>query len=38
MVYNNIAEYLEAAFGITEFWFGGKRYMKTVEGEWIIIK
>lgn len=38
MIYKGIANYLEQAFGVTEFWLNGVRFAKTVEGDWIAIK
>lgn len=38
MVVKEIGEYLEKSFGITEFWYRDKRYVKTCDGTWINIK
>lgn len=38
MVYAGIAQYVEAAFGVTEFWINDKRIVKTQDGTWLWLK
>lgn len=33
--HNNIGKYLENTFGITEFWYQGRRTVKTTAGIWV---
>ena len=33
--HNNLGKYLEEAFGVTEFWYQGRRTVKTVAGVWV---